>query len=190
MARTLDPNVDQAIDDAVLAMLTETGFAGTSIEAVASRARVGKPAIYRRFESKAAMVAAVIARNQLSPIEVPDLGDTRAELLLAMERGFPVDASAYVRLIGALIAEEARHPEVIAAYRANVLGPRRDFVMGLIDRGRERGEIRREVDPEAAVDRLAGPLLARVFAGADTGPAWRQRNFETWWDEISERKRR
>ena len=35
---------------------------------------------------------------------------------------------------------------------------------------------------------LAGPLLARAFAGADTGPEWRRDAFATWWDLIKERR--
>jgi AcrR family transcriptional regulator len=158
-----------------------------TIEAVAATAGVGKPAIYRRYPDKAALATAVIA-SQLQPIEVPDLGDTRAELWLAVDRGFPADGPSYVRLIGGLIAEEERHPELIAAFRERILLPRRETVAGLIERGQRRGEIRSEVEPEAAVDSLAGPLLARVFAGVDTGRPWRTRAFEIWWQSVKERK--
>lgn len=160
-----------------------------TVEAVAATAGVGKPAIYRRFADKASLVAAVIDR-QLNPLEVPDLGDARAELWLAVDRGFPQDGPSYVRLIGGLIAEEERHPELIAAFRERILLPRRATVKGLIERGQKRGEIRPELDPEAAVDSLAGPLLARVFAGVDTGPGWRQRAFEIWWQSVEEREQR
>jgi AcrR family transcriptional regulator len=158
-----------------------------TVEAVAATAGVGKPAIYRRFPDKASLAAGVIARH-LNPLEVPDLGDTRAELWLAVERGFPEDGPSYVRLIGGLIAEEERHPELIEAFRERILLPRRAIVQGLIVRGQRRGNIRAELDPEAAVDSLAGPFLARVFAGVDTGPAWRAEAFEIWWQSVEERK--
>jgi AcrR family transcriptional regulator len=189
VARTFDSDVDDAIVDATLALLTQRGFSVMTIEAVAEKAGVGKPAIYRRFADKAALVTAVIA-GQLSNLEVPDIGDTRLELWTAVQKGFPADASAYVRLIGGLIAEEERHPELIAGFRSHILGPRRANVQALIERGQARGDIRTEVESEAAVDSLAGPLLARAFAGVDTGPAWRKSNFETWWESISERTER
>ncbi len=100
-----------------------------SVEAVASEAGVGKPAIYRRHADKAALVAAVID-SQLPALEVPDLGDSRAELWQAVETGFPADGAAYVGLIGGLIAEQERHPELIAAFRRSVLLPRRAIVQG------------------------------------------------------------
>src|SRR5688500_8608037 len=52
MARPLDPTVDRAITEATLALLRRRGFARMSVEAVASSAGVGKPAIYRRYRDK------------------------------------------------------------------------------------------------------------------------------------------
>jgi AcrR family transcriptional regulator len=180
MPRTLDPTVDEAITTATLTLLSERGFAGTSVEAIAASAGVGKPAIYRRFSDKAELVAAVIGQ-QLAELDPPDLGDTKAELWEAVRTGFPKDGAAYVGLIGGLMAEQNRHPQLIEAFRRSVLGPRRAIVQGVIERGQSRGDIRADISAEAALDLLAGPLLARIFAGANTGTAWRRRAFETWW---------
>jgi AcrR family transcriptional regulator len=185
--RPRDPAVDDAIERAALTLLNERGFARMSVEAVATEAGVGKPAVYRRFRDKADLAAAVISA-QLPALEVPDLGDTRAELWLAVERGFPADGAAYVGLIGGLIAEQARHPELIAAFRERVLLPRRAVGQALIERGQARGDIRADVAAIAALDLFAGPFLARVFAGLDTGTEWRRAAFATWWDLIAERR--
>jgi len=189
MVRTLDRDVDVAIEAAVLALLSEQGFARVTIEAVARAAGVGKPAIYRRFSDKAALVAHVIAR-QLPALEAPDLGDSRTELWQAVEQGLPADGPGYVRLIGGLIAEQDRHPELIDAFRRTILLPRRAIVRSIIERGQARGEIRRDIDPDAGLELMAGPFLARVFAGLDTGQHWRKAAFETWWDILRERKSR
>jgi AcrR family transcriptional regulator len=185
MARTRDPEIDQAIEAATLRLLSSAGFAGMTIEAVAAEAGVGKPAIYRRHADKAAMVAAVIAA-QLPVLAVPDLGDTRAELWQAVERGFPVDGAGDVALIGGLMAEHQRHPELIAAFRHTVLLPRRAAGLALIERGQRRGDIRRDVEPVIALDLFAGPFLARVFAGEDTGAFWRRAAFAAWWNLVKE----
>jgi AcrR family transcriptional regulator len=187
MVRTLDPDVDDAIAAAALALLTERGFARMTIEAVAKRAGVGKPAIYRRFTDKADLVAHVISR-QLPVLEPPDLGDSRAELWRAVAQGLPADGPSYVGLIGGLIAEQDRHPELINAFRERILLPRRAIVRSIIERGQARGDLRRDIDPEAALELMAGPFLARVFAGLDTGPRWRKPAFETWWEILRERQ--
>lgn len=186
MARPLDPRADEAITDATLALLDERGFAAMTMEDVAQRAKVGKPTIYRRFPSKAALVTAVLERQmpELEKLKIPDLGDTRTELHTLISTGFPPDGASYVRLTGGLIAEQERHPELIDAYRTNILRPRREITCGLIERGKKRGDVRADVEPEDAVDLIVGAFLARVFAGKDTGPEWNKRTFETWWDFI------
>ena len=187
MVRTLDPDVDDAIAVAALALLIERGFARMTIEAIAKAAGVGKPAIYRRFSDKAGLVAHVISR-QLPVLEPPDLGDSRAELWRAVEQGLPADGPSYVGLIGGLIAEQDRHPELIDAFRERILLPRRAIVRSIIERGQTRGDIRGDIDPEAALELMAGPFLARVFAGLDTGPRWRTAAFGTWWEILRERQ--
>ena len=184
MARPLDPTVDEAILTATLEQLTQLGFARMTVEGVAVAAGVGKPAIYRRYRDKAELVAAVIKR-QLAPLEPSDLGDTRKELWHAVKYGFPQDGPSYVGLIGGLIAEHQRHPELIEAFRHSVLHPRRAAVLALIERGVERGDLRDDIDPTTMLDLLAGPLLARIYAGADTGPRWQKRAFSTWWELLS-----
>jgi hypothetical protein len=89
-----------------------------------------------------------------------------------------------------LISEQDRHPELIEAFRQSVLLPRRAIVRAIIERGQTRGDIRVDVDPEMALELMAGPFLARVFAGLDTGPAWRTAAFASWWDILRERQGR
>ena len=187
VVRTLDRSVDDAIAGAALRLLVEHGFARMTIEAVAKAAGVGKPAIYRRFSDKAGLVAHVISR-QLPALEPPDLGDSRAELRRAVEQGLPADGPSHVGLIGGLIAEQDRHPELIEAFRKHVLLPRRAIVRSIIERAQTRGDIRDDIDPEAALELIAGPFLARVFAGLDTGPRWRKVAFENWWKIHQERQ--
>lgn len=181
MVRTLDARVDETIAAATLRILTEYGFGRLTMDGVAKASGVGKPAIYRRFDDKVALVLHVISAR-LPQLEVPDLGDTRAEVWLAVERGLPADGPSYVGLIGGLIAEQDRHPELIDGFRRHVLLPRRAIARRVIERGQDRGDLRRDLDPEDGIDLLAGPFLARVFAGLATGPAWRRTAFERWWN--------
>ena len=87
---------------------------------------------------------------ELPALEVPDLGDTRAEIWQAVERGLPADGAAYVGLIGGLIAEQERHPELIAAFRRSVLLPRRAVVQALIERGQAARRPPRRHRPRAS----------------------------------------
>ena len=108
--RPRDPQIGHAIDSAVRRLLSERSFAGMTMDAVAAEAGVGKPAIYRRYRDKAQMVASVVA-EQLPVMDPPDLGDTKAENMLAMfTHGLPAEGLSYVALIGGLIAEKRGQP--------------------------------------------------------------------------------
>jgi AcrR family transcriptional regulator len=184
--RPLNPAVDQAIANATRELLAEKGFGALSMEEIAKRAGVGKPAIYRRYRDKVELVERTISR-QLPRIDPPDVNDTRAELQRAVEQGLPADGPSCVGLIGGLIAEQERHPELIEAFRKSILLPRRATVRTIIERGQARGDIRRDLDPEHAIDLMAGSFLARVFAGLDTGTGWRAAAFNDWWEILRER---
>jgi AcrR family transcriptional regulator len=184
--RPRDPQVSEAIIDATRRLLAEQGFARMSLDAVAGAAGVGKPAIYRRFRDKADLVVATI-RTALPEMHRPQQGETRAELRAVLDEGLPDEPESYVALIGGLIAEHRRHPELIEAFREHLLLPRRAIVIEAIARGQDRGDIRRDLAAETALDMFAGQLLARVFAGRAVDRAWRDAAFEAWWRLISAR---
>ncbi|MFI7666873.1 helix-turn-helix domain-containing protein [Nocardia sp. NPDC049526] len=68
-----DPAVDRAVLDAARALLVEKGYAATSIDAVAARAGVSRPAIYRRWPSKAHLIAKAVFPDVGSDQVAPDL---------------------------------------------------------------------------------------------------------------------
>src|SRR6478735_10139759 len=77
-----DRSLDGAILSAVLEGLAERGYDRMSMDDVASRAHVGKAAIYRRWPSKAVVVADAIAhwRRRLGPVEAPNSGSLRGDI--------------------------------------------------------------------------------------------------------------
>ncbi|WP_254848128.1 helix-turn-helix domain-containing protein, partial [Mycobacterium avium] len=54
--RPRDPRIDAAVLRATVELLAETGYPGLLVSAIAQRAGTSKPAIYRRWPSKAHLV--------------------------------------------------------------------------------------------------------------------------------------
>ena len=164
--RPRDAHVDEAILTAVLDLLTEVGFRGLTIDAVARRAGVGRASIYRRWEGKEQLVLDALASGRLV-MEGPDTGRLRDDLI-----GFYLplaEAEAQqgaVRLMPALAAEAAVQPDLAVRLRAFV-SDRRSPVAAILERARLRGEIEADVDVELVVDLLTGPIMYRLyFSGA------------------------
>jgi AcrR family transcriptional regulator len=186
LGRPLDPAVTEAIQQAALRLLADQGFVRMSMEGIAREAGVGKPAIYRRFRHKAEVVATAITQA-LPPMPSPAEGPARERLWTVYRDGMPPEAEDYLALIGGLMAEHRHHPQLIEAFRSRFLLPRRAHVMELLAAGQASGELRGDLEPERMLDLLAGPILARAFAGADTGLAWREAAFADWWTLVKAR---
>jgi AcrR family transcriptional regulator len=98
--RPRDPRVDAAILEATLQELAEAGYTRLSIDAVARRAGVSRPAIYRRWPSKAQLVHEAV---------FPDI--PAGELPIPYGPDFAVDVTTMIQqAIGYL-----SRPEVLAA---------------------------------------------------------------------------
>jgi AcrR family transcriptional regulator len=68
VGRPRDPRVDTAIRAATLELLVEVGYQGTTIQAIARRAEVSAPSVYRRWSSKAELIEeAVFPSGLLAP---------------------------------------------------------------------------------------------------------------------------
>lgn len=143
-SRRLDRSRDSAILDAALAAVTEHGYNATNMNDIASRAGVGKAAIYRRWSSKAALIvdALLCSRPEcFYPDDVPDTGSLSGDLATLVEfagrRTDIVGSDLMVR-----IALEATHDRSVAAAidDMQLLGAR-GLVITILSRAVDRGEI-------------------------------------------------
>jgi AcrR family transcriptional regulator len=118
--RARDPRADKAILAAAVALLTEVGFGGLTVDAVAHRAGVGKATIYRRWDSKERLVLDALSTEH-QPLEAPNTGGLRADLMALYEpMTEPVAQQTAVRLMPALAAEAAGNPALAEQLRAFV----------------------------------------------------------------------
>ena len=151
-----------AILRAALEILAETGWSGFTMQGVAEHAGVGKAAIYRRWSSREAVLAAAV-EGMVSEIGVPDRGSIRKDLLELMRRAVALYDGDSGRLMPGLVSAMAMHEDVAAAVRETFLAPRRAALEKVLERGVARGELRPDIDRDLALDVLAGPLFYRLL---------------------------
>jgi len=169
--RPRSPQVHATILDATRALLVEKGYADVSMDRVASRAGVGKQTLYRRWPSKAQLVAEAVmdAHQSGESFALPDTGDVAADLrdwlLRYADAVAPAQNAALVRALAAAAAEDLRDGE--ALYR-QLTGPQHDAVMQRLRRGIDAGQVRADTDVEAVADALIGTILYRVLAHPTT----------------------
>jgi AcrR family transcriptional regulator len=162
-AAVLQDDVTAAVRTAVFAELAAVGYGRLSIEGVARRAKVGKPAIYRRWPSKQAMVVALVSEIATVELGPPDTGSLRGDIRAFLEDARQALAHPLVRAIAPdLLSEANRNPDLAQALIASVRDPRRIRAAQVIHQAIERGELRAHADVELALDFLAGPLYWRA----------------------------
>jgi AcrR family transcriptional regulator len=147
---------------ATFEMLSEVGFARLSITAVAQRAGVGKPAIYRRWRSKAEMVIDLLDRAASMVLPPPDTGTLRGDLTLIYRQLLNLARLNGGRLQLALLADLPFDAELAEAYRERFVKPRRAGVKRALERAIERGEIRPDTDLDLVCDIGIGVLQHRI----------------------------
>ena len=154
----------QAILQATLDLLAEVGYDRMSIEAIATRAGVGKPTIYRRYLSKAELVADAIESRREEYV-IPNTGslwgDIEALITSAAQITFnPLGRQTVAMMIGSATS----NPEFAQVYWIKYLQPRRQAFAVVYERAKARQEIPADLDPDLVFDVISGLMLyALVF---------------------------
>ncbi|MGC4979232.1 TetR/AcrR family transcriptional regulator [Streptomyces sp. DT193] len=161
--RPRQEHVTAAVLDAVVALVTESGMGALTMDAVAARAGVSKPAMYRRWPTKQDLVIAAV-ESRIGSLSVPDMGDFRAELRAVLTARMEAYRQPGVaRLLAGMIgtaAEADAEPAAYRAYTARVMSETRH----LLERGVARGEVRPDIDPGDAATLVAASLVFRMIA--------------------------
>jgi AcrR family transcriptional regulator len=163
VGRPRDPAVNEAILTATRELLLEVGYQGLSIDAVAVRAEVGKPTIYRRYPNKAALVfEAVFGKTKTR--SVPDTGALVSDLREAYSWAVDEFAAPEARAaLPGLVADVAANPAVAELVRGLVVEPEYARVRAALERAQLRGEIHPDADLTLAIDAFTGTALGRVL---------------------------
>src|SRR5262249_31520919 len=159
--RPRSERADRAIIDAALSLYAESGPEGLCIEKVAARAGVGKATIYRRWHGKEDLLLDALTAMK-TPLPEPAGESVRGDLVTLIG-AVCADASdpRRAREFALLLGEGAKYPRLMARYRETVVEPRRDVIRGVLRRGAANGELRADVDIDAALFMLTGAVIAR-----------------------------
>lgn len=151
----------QSILDATLEMLGEVGFSALTVEGVATRARVGKATIYRRWPSKLPLV--VEAFGQLPGLQDADTGNLVEDLTKMLRNYLQIFYSTpLAAVLPSLAGERAHNPELSELFDPVIKGRRQPLIRALA-RGVSRGELAADLDLELAADLIVGPIAVTLF---------------------------
>ena len=164
MARQKSERAHGQVVEAAAALFSERGIEATSMDAIARASGVSKATIYRHWPDKDTLCLEVLVYLHGLDKELPvfDSGDFRADLIAQLEYDPAADRKAMRERIMPHLIAYASHNQVFgAAWRSRVLTPVRTALSRMMELGKQRGILKRSLDPEAGLALLLGPLIYR-----------------------------
>ena len=168
--RPRDAGADRRILTAARQVAGEVGIHRASMSAIADRSGTGKPTIYLRWPDRRHVMAAAIA----------DLGgglDDPEETFSDALHGALLDdrellvAGPESRFLRSALFESATDGIIAEALDGHILGPRRERLRRILERGIAEGHARDDLDAAAFADLLLAALVrAMVLAGEGAEP--------------------
>ncbi|MGW0461913.1 TetR/AcrR family transcriptional regulator [Streptomyces tendae] len=175
--------LERAILEAALEQLGTVGWNGLTMEGVAAGARTGKAAVYRRWSSKEDLVADALRSGLPDFHTVPDLGSVRDDLLELCRRArdamYGRPGSALRSVIHECDTKQAeRFHDVIIK---GVVEPTLKMLREVVNRGMERGEVRRDAANGYIFDAIPAMMMYRSKICASE---WTDRELEEMIDQL------
>ena len=178
-------SIDQAVLQVTQRNLAANGYHRMSVDTIAGEAGTTKATIYKRWSSKADLATAAVFAfiEQESP---PDTGSTRGDLVAYLDIfRRRIEQSQGMGIVGALLTEERHNPELLSLFRQRILLPRRLLIRRVLERAADRGELRENVDLDAAVGMLIGSYYAEYITGREIPHDWSETTVGIVWSGIS-----
>lgn len=167
--RPRDGNIEQRVIAGTVELLLATDDESKiSITAITKRTGVSRAAIYRRWTSREELL--VEALNSLRrDVVVPDTGHLMDDIELAYTSATKDNPPHFDRLIRTRLIAGLRNDALRTLYWDQHVSRRRDPIKAAFERGIARGQVRPDIDIEAAMDLIAGVHYYQLVARAPDG---------------------
>ena len=159
-----NPDTQEAILEAAEAIVAEEGIGGFSIEAVAKRARAGKPTIYKWWPGKTALLLDVYHRHKPANVH-QDTGSVEGDVVAFFTAIFAHWGDTGAGQVFRFVVAEAQRDDAAAASLRAYAAERRKQSGQIFERGVARGELAADIDTGLAADMLAGFAWHRLLTG-------------------------
>ncbi|MGF6888548.1 AcrR family transcriptional regulator [Nocardia sp. GAS34] len=157
--------VRAAVLEAALEELAADGYATLSIERIAERSGVHKTTIYRRWQSKEAVLADAVGDlvETLFPIQTTGVIDHDLQVFArALADLLSSDSPIVIGAVRALFSDAAHDPR-IAELKRNLYARRYDEARAIVRAAIERSDLPSDTDTRELVGLISAPIYYRFL---------------------------
>jgi AcrR family transcriptional regulator len=145
-------------------LLLAEGMSGFTIEKVAAHAGASRVTLHKWWPSKGALALDGYFSVVGHALAFPDTGDIAADLTAQVKAFVHLMRDTRAgQVVPELIGQAQTDAELSAAYREHYSAPRRALAVEAIERAKQRGQVRADVDSEVVVDQLWGACYHRLL---------------------------
>jgi len=159
--RPRDPNVEDRVFSTVMKLYAEGGWSALTFEAVARASGVGKSPLYRRWDSREALLREALKSRWL-PVHKIDTGTLRDDLKELAEMIFENRTGDLANLQNWFLIDATRYPEVQSVtspyIEETVLQAR-----AIVRRAVKRGEVPKSLNAGLLMDLVVGAVNNHVL---------------------------
>jgi AcrR family transcriptional regulator len=149
--------------DAVYELLKEKPARDLTMDAVAKRAKVGKPTLYKWWPSKAALILTMFHERLDATLEAPKTGTAEKALRARMKHLIFECNGLFGKVMADLIAEGQGDASILKDLYEKHIRVRRASTTADIERGIASGELSADTDPELLMDAVFAPVYLRLL---------------------------
>jgi len=162
------PRSQVSVVASTLALIKQHGVKNVTMEAIAEHAGISKITLYRRWTSKAVLLADALFEQIQVAIPLQADADP-ADSIARHVTKFVAELKGEIGdLLREIIVEHLSNPDMLHEFRDHYLGLRRATAIELIERGQKTGRFAARGQPEILHDALYGALFYRFLFGVGT----------------------
>jgi AcrR family transcriptional regulator len=148
--------------DATVRQLGQKGFVGLSVEEVARDAGVNKTSVYRRWPSKAELVAAALQAVGAKEPPFEESGDLRQNLICILRRKVAVLTDPHGQKIARALLVLNEDGEA-AAFARSIRERQNVLLIRVLQSAIDRGELSCDASPSFLAELLLAPVVYRAL---------------------------
>ncbi|MGX8009509.1 TetR/AcrR family transcriptional regulator [Mesorhizobium sp. ORM8.1] len=149
--------------DAVYELLQESSARDLTMEAIAKRAGVGKPTLYKWWPNKAALIMAMFHERVSVKLDAVEAVTAEAALRGRVRILIGEFNGLFGKFFADLIAEGQNDPAVLRELYDKHIAERRASAAADVERGKATGEFATGTDPILLIDALFGAIYLRLL---------------------------
>lgn len=158
----------KAILNATNRLLLQHSVQELSIEAIAKKANVGKTTIYRWWPNKVAVVVDALVYQLGNTPPLPSTATFAEAVERQLERFMRLLKGKNGKILIEAMAEAQSSQETLSTFYETFMLQHEEILADLIEKGKNAGEFRAELDTAMAVDMIYGAIVYRLMSGAET----------------------